>query len=414
MILTTLLFGLFAAGLLPAVALAAETGGGTAREAAQAAVYAAPVVQAAVYTAPAVEAVSDVTQAAVYAAPTLQAEAVLKLNPVTAIKAVRAVYRVKTGDSLKSIGKKFGVSEAAILTINKMTGDRIFRSQWLIIPAPELSVGQLQILKGNGSETLAGTAGNASGNTSGSTPVTTPAPAPEAAAATTPAAAPAAAPAPAPATTLAPTPATTPAPTPETTPAPTPDPVPQESPAHDATVKHTVQQGDSLYLIAQKYWVSVAALKSANGLTSDFIDVGQVLVIPASANRTGPPVVSREIALSREDFELLAKAVYAEARGETYEGQVAVVAVILNRYRHPDFPKTIREIIYQALAFESVDDGQIYLAPNAQAYQAVQDALNGWDPSDGALYFWNPDRSTSQWIKTRTVTKRIGNHVFGI
>lgn len=182
----------------------------------------------------------------------------------------------------------------------------------------------------------------------------------------------------------------------------------------DSTVRHTVQQGDSLYLIAQKYWVSVEALKSANGLTGDEIYPGQVLVIPGATNRSGTPDVSRQATLSREDIDLMARVVYAEAQGEPYEGQVAVAAVILNRLKHPEFPKSIPGIVYEPYAFEPVANGQINQAPNDKAYQAVQDALNGWDPTGGALYFWNPAYSTSEWIKTRTVTKQIGNHVFGV
>ena len=111
---------------------------------------------------------------------------------------------------------------------------------------------------------------------------------------------------------------------------------------------------------------------------------------------------------------LLASAIYGEARGEPYEGQVAVGAVILNRVEDPRFPDTIYEVIYQSGAFDAVRDGQINLLPNATALQAAQDALAGADPTGGALYYWNPATATSSWIWSVPITYRIGNHVFGV
>lgn len=115
---------------------------------------------------------------------------------------------------------------------------------------------------------------------------------------------------------------------------------------------------------------------------------------------------------SRSEIDLLARAVFAEARGEAYEGQVAVAAVILNRVKHPDFPNTIKGVIYQPGAFTAVDDGQINLAANQTAYNAVRDAINGWDPSKGAIYYWNPSTAQSKWVWSRPITTQIGNHVF--
>jgi len=112
------------------------------------------------------------------------------------------------------------------------------------------------------------------------------------------------------------------------------------------------------------------------------------------------------------DRDLLARVVSAEARGEPYEGQVAVAAVILNRVRDSRFPNTIAEVVYQTHAFESVSNGTVYAAPTDSAVRAAQDALNGWDPSGGALFFWNPAKATSGWIWSRPVIKQIGNHVF--
>lgn len=112
------------------------------------------------------------------------------------------------------------------------------------------------------------------------------------------------------------------------------------------------------------------------------------------------------------DLDLLAKAITGEARGEPYVGQVAVGAVIINRTRHPEFPGTIAGVIYQPGAFTAVSDGQIYLEPTDSALRAARDALNGWDPSGGAIYYYNPAKATSSWIWSRPVIKVIGDHYF--
>ena len=124
--------------------------------------------------------------------------------------------------------------------------------------------------------------------------------------------------------------------------------------------------------------------------------------------------VSNSTSQSSSDLYLLAKCVYAEARGEPYVGQVAVAAVILNRVESPEFPNTISGVIYQPWAFTAVHDGQINLEPNDTAYQAAKDALNGWDPTYGCLYYYNPVTATSQWIYSRQVVVTIGKHVFAI
>lgn len=115
---------------------------------------------------------------------------------------------------------------------------------------------------------------------------------------------------------------------------------------------------------------------------------------------------------TERDLQLMANAVYGEARGEPYEGQVAVAAVILNRLESPDFPNTISGIIFQPLAFTAVADGQIWLEPNERAKEAVIDAMNGWDPSENALYYFNPKTATSKWIWSRPQIKQIGEHIF--
>lgn len=117
---------------------------------------------------------------------------------------------------------------------------------------------------------------------------------------------------------------------------------------------------------------------------------------------------------TEQDLKLLSNAVYGESRGEPYEGQVAVAAVILNRLESPDFPNTVSGIIFQPGAFTAVSDGQIWLEPNKQAMEAVLDAMNGWDPSQNALYYFNPKTATSKWIWTRKQITQIGEHIFCI
>ena len=112
------------------------------------------------------------------------------------------------------------------------------------------------------------------------------------------------------------------------------------------------------------------------------------------------------------NVNLLARAIYGEARGEPYVGQVAVGAVIMNRVRSSKFPNTIAGVIYQSGAFDAVSDGQINLTPDSTAKKAAQDALNGWDPSYGAIYYFNPSTATNKWIWSRPLTVTIGKHRF--
>ncbi|MGH0484180.1 spore cortex-lytic enzyme [Bacillus mycoides] len=115
---------------------------------------------------------------------------------------------------------------------------------------------------------------------------------------------------------------------------------------------------------------------------------------------------------SQNDIQLMANAVYGESRGEPYLGQVAVAAVILNRVTSASFPNTVSGVIFEPRAFTAVADGQIYLTPNENAKKAVLDAINGWDPTGNALYYFNPDTATSKWIWTRPQIKKIGKHIF--
>ncbi|EFM13123.1 spore cortex-lytic enzyme [Paenibacillus curdlanolyticus YK9] len=121
---------------------------------------------------------------------------------------------------------------------------------------------------------------------------------------------------------------------------------------------------------------------------------------------------SNRLGLSANDLKIMANAVYGESRGEPYNGQVAVAAVILNRLKSPSFPNSISGVIFQPGAFTAVADGQIYLTPNENAKRAVQDAVNGWDPSGGCIYYFNPATATSKWIWSRPQVKTIGKHIF--
>jgi Cell wall hydrolyses involved in spore germination len=118
--------------------------------------------------------------------------------------------------------------------------------------------------------------------------------------------------------------------------------------------------------------------------------------------------------ISQEELDLLARIIYAEARGEDLEGQVAVGAVVLNRLKSPQFPNTIKEVIYQRRAFTAVDDKQIHLQPNEKAYQAAKEAVRGKDPTGGAIFYYNPKTAKDNWIKSRPVIKQIGNHNFSV
>ncbi len=153
---------------------------------------------------------------------------------------------------------------------------------------------------------------------------------------------------------------------------------------------------------------AVKYFQRKNGLAVDGI-VGK-----KTAAALGMTLKNDDSSTSNNDLYLLAKCVHAEARGESYTGQVAVAAVILNRVESPDFPNTIAGVIYQPWAFTAVNDGQINLEPNQTAYNAARDALNGWDPTYGALFYYNPATATNKWIYNKKTTVTIGKHVFAV
>ena len=156
---------------------------------------------------------------------------------------------------------------------------------------------------------------------------------------------------------------------------------------------------------------TVAAVKyfqKSNGLTVDGIAGTKTLNAMGIYNSTS----SNNTTASTSNLNLLSRLVYSEARGEPYTGQVAVAAVVLNRVSSSAFPNTIAGVIYQSGAFDAVSDGQTNLKPDNTATKAAQDALNGWDPSYGAIYYFNPNTATSAWIWSRPLTVVIGNHRF--
>ena len=152
---------------------------------------------------------------------------------------------------------------------------------------------------------------------------------------------------------------------------------------------------------------AVKSFQKKNGLSVDGIAGPQTLAAMGIASSA-----SSGSGTSSSDLNLLARTVYGEGRGEPYEGQVAIAAVILNRVADSRFPKTVAGVVYQAGAFDVVADGQINLTPNNTAYQAARDALNGWDPTYGCVYYYNPATATNRWIRSLPIVVRIGKHVF--
>lgn len=184
-------------------------------------------------------------------------------------------------------------------------------------------------------------------------------------------------------------------------------------------VTHYVTSGESLYKLARHYGCTENEIKNLNDLSSNQIQAGATLKIPVRTTQKRDTTVTSsrggtyQRTYTQQEWDMLAQVVYGEARGEVYEGQVAVAAVVLNRVENAGFPDTMYDVIFQKNAFTCVSDGQYYLTPNRTAYAAALDAMQGTDPTSGCLYYWNPSTATSRWIWTRTIATTIGNHVFG-
>lgn len=154
---------------------------------------------------------------------------------------------------------------------------------------------------------------------------------------------------------------------------------------------------------------AVKKFQQKNGLTVDGIAGPQTL---NAMGITSSSSSSSSSSNNSSNVNLLARVIYGEARGEPYAGQVAVGAVILNRVKSSKFPNTISGVVYQSGAFDAVADGQVNMTPDSTAKKAAQDALNGWDPSYGAIYYFNPSTATNKWIWSRPMTVTIGKHRF--
>lgn len=151
---------------------------------------------------------------------------------------------------------------------------------------------------------------------------------------------------------------------------------------------------------------AVKKFQKANGLTVDGIAGKNTLAAMGIQSQNSSS------STGSTDLNLLSRVVYSEARGEPYVGQVAVAAVVLNRVSNSSFPNSISGVVYQAGAFDAVADGQINLTPDSTARKAAQDAINGWDPTYGCIYYFNPSTATSKWIWSRPQVLTIGKHIF--
>ena len=162
-------------------------------------------------------------------------------------------------------------------------------------------------------------------------------------------------------------------------------------------------------IFGSKTFEAVKSFQRKNGLTVDGIAGKETL---AALGITSSSNSSSSNNANNTDLNLLSKLVYGEARGEPYKGMVAVAATVLNRVADSRFPNTIASVIYQSGAYTCVSDGQINLEANEQARKAAQDAINGWDPTSGCIYYFNPNTATSDWIWSRPQVMTIGKHIF--
>ena len=154
---------------------------------------------------------------------------------------------------------------------------------------------------------------------------------------------------------------------------------------------------------------AVKKFQKANGLKADGI-AGKATLNAMGISSSNSS--SSSGGNNSNDLNLLSRVVYSEARGEPYVGQVAVAAIVLNRVSHSSFPNSVAGVVYQSGAFDAVSDGQINLTPDSTAKKAAQDAINGWDPTYGCIYYFNPSTATSKWIWSRPQVLKIGKHIF--
>ena len=173
-------------------------------------------------------------------------------------------------------------------------------------------------------------------------------------------------------------------------------------------ISYRVVKGDILYEIARFFGTTVAALMEINELKTTTIGVNQVLLVPDNGAKEYPV----GLWLTDQEVQWIAQMIHAEARGEPYLGQVAVGAVIINRVKSPKFPNTVKDVLFQDGAFQPIRNGTFYQAASEQAYRAALEALNGHDPTNGALFFFNPSISKDRFMHSRTPAITIGQHRF--
>jgi len=178
----------------------------------------------------------------------------------------------------------------------------------------------------------------------------------------------------------------------------------------DKIIEYYVGPGDTLYDLARDFSTSIGTILALNDKENSFLRSGERIKLPTH-NLTSHQILNQRV--SKQELNLLARAIHGESRGEPYLGQVAVAAVIINRVLSHQFPDNFAQVIYQGGQFSAVSDGQINLTPNQTSYRAAREALNGSDPTNGALYFYNPKTATRvSFFEGRRVITKIGDHVF--
>ncbi|HJV44568.1 MAG TPA: cell wall hydrolase [Bacillota bacterium] len=181
--------------------------------------------------------------------------------------------------------------------------------------------------------------------------------------------------------------------------------------------EYRVKKGDTLWSISRTYHVGIEQLKEINGLKKDHLVPGETLQLPTQ-NSNGNKITGKNgLNLTNNDFNWLVRITEAEAGGESFDGKVAVASVVLNRVLHKDYPDTVTHVIFEKkgkmFQFSPVGDGRIYhVVPSEESYKAVRTALQGIDPTSGALFFYNPKTARGSWIRSREVIAEIGKHQF--